>query len=318
MLTAVGRSWCSLSWHTDSDSGYTSSTRCALELSLPGLTSTVGCDTQKHGWGDSSTSHKDRMRLHPGGAGFPKMMAQAPCPCSEDPSATRASPCLLRHKLTPSYSYSGQCHVRLAVGSEAILELHAEITAQRGGLGAAHGRGHAVPPRLSRLCPCSPVPRPLVPGRRGRGAIPAVSASLCRQSDTRRSRGRSRSSAVCGLSVPRQHSPLPARLAAAFFTQLWVKCGILLPQFPAAPYVALFLLPQHLLKRRVWHFPCSAVKHRAASRHPQTWLPLVPCGPSVQCHGHSAKRPLTLTALCCVDVPPCSSSHTPCWSTQCL
>lgn len=135
------------------------------------------------------------------------------------------------------------------------------------GSGQPRAVGHAVPHRLSRLCPCAPVPPAAGAGRQcraehppppprclpppagsGTPALPAAAPGC-------------RSSGACGLSAPRQHGPLPARSAAPFFafTQLWVKCGVLLPQFPAAPCVALSSLLQHHLERRGLAFPllCS-------------------------------------------------------------
>lgn len=262
-----------------------------------------GCEAQGHGCGDSSTSHGDRTRLHPSGTGSPKMMAQAPCPCSEDPSGTRADPHLHWHKLTPSYA-CGQCHVRLVAGSETILGLHPEITpgAQPGGLGAAQGRGArcAAPTQravalLLSLRPCGASP-----------AAAAVSASPCRQ---RTPPLPAAAPGACGPSAPRQHGPLPARPLPPSSPSPGFGWNVAFCSH-SFQLLHVWLCPgcySVIWRDEVWHFPCSAVKHRAASRHPQTWLPLVPYGPSVRCHGHCAKHPLALAALSSVDVPPRSS-----------
>lgn len=140
--------------------------------------------------------------------------------------------------------------------------------AQPGGLGAAQGRGARcvtpTQPAVSlRPCPCGHWCRPggavrSLPHRRRGVCLPLPAAG---HPPLPAAAPGCRSSGVCSPSSPRQHGPLPARPAGPFFpfTQLWVKCGILLPQFPAALYVGLSSLLQHRLERRGLAFPllCS-------------------------------------------------------------
>lgn len=140
-------------------------------------------------------------------------------------------------------------------------------------------------------CGAAPAPRCLPPSAGRRTPAPGC-----------------RSSAVCGLSAE-----------AAQLTASRVCCRL----FHSALGEMRYFAPKV--------FSCSVLVATASSGEKGLAFPLLcseaqssvqapadlaaPC-PSVQCHGHSAKHPLTLAALCCVDVPPCSSYHTPCWSTQ--
>lgn len=147
---------------------------------------------------------------------------------------------------------------------------------------------------------CTPVllsPRPLVPARRGRAEHPPPPPRCLPPSAGSGTPGaprcRSRLPELRGLC---SLSPEAARSPAPFspLTRLWVKCGILLPQFPSVPCVALSSLLQHGLERNGLAFPLLCSEAQSSVQAPTDRLPLVPRGPSVQCHGPSAEHPLAL------------------------
>lgn len=243
---------------------------------------------------------------------------------SPDPKPPRA-------KLGPSRP-SAQCHAGLVVGSETTLGLRLKITAQSSaaaGFGAARGRGA----RYTTPAPQALAPRPPVRSRRrsrAGGAAPehrpprrrGVCLPLPAAGHPPLPFLGSWSSGTCGPSAPRA-ALSPASQARCHLLPLGPVLGEMRhfapTQFPAARCVALPSSLRHRLQSVVSRGLALPLPRGEAQSGLQAPAGLaVPCGSSARCCGRSPEHPSALAALRGVDVPPCSSYQTACWSAQCL
>lgn len=206
------------------------------------------------------------------------------------------------------------------------LQLRAQ---PRLGLEQPRGRGtRYTTPAPQALAPCPPVPSSR--WSRAGGAVPehrpprrrGVCLPLPAAGHPPLPFLGSRSSGTCGPSVPRA-ALSPASQARCPLLPLGPALGEMRhfapTQFPAAPCVALPSSLRHRLQSLVSRglaLPLPRGEVQSSLQAPAGLA--VPCGSSARCCGRSPEHPSALAALRCVDVPPCSSYQTACWSAQCL